>query len=214
MIDLLKILAKWEIRAILLFALLLGGLALVYLSFFSGFPNPGNEWTPPLRTDLHAGLLTIGSLLLTSVLGLEVAAGLARGQVGSAALPDAESSWANDREPIIIKLFRLLRFQKADPKQHPMVLKWFRLPKTQKEIVALLYEAVHRDRIPLDPFFEAYRKKHSERSMVSSDEMFYRIKALHYGGMLRMEAVGPQATDIVKIQSVGEALRAGGVIFT
>jgi len=187
MIDLLKALAKWEIRALLLLGLLAGGLVLAYLGFFSGFPSSTNAWVPPLRNGIHGGLVAIGCLLLAFAIGL--------GVVGKRAKP------ARPAAPL-------------EEKQHPAVSQWFRLPGTQKEIVALLYGAVHRDRIQLEEFYDVFVKTHGSTPVTSLDEMFYRLKVLKFEGMVEMSAVGSKATDIVKINEVRRALSDGDVIRT
>src|ERR1700676_584389 len=189
MIDLIRALAKWEIRAILLLGLLAGGLVLIYLGFFSGFPSSTNAWVPPLRHGLHGGLVAIGCLLLVFAIGLVVGGKRAN---ASAARPAAPS----------------------EEKQHPAVLQWFRLPPTQKEIVSMLYENVHKDRIQLEAFFDAFVKKHGQAPVASLSEMFYRLKALKFEGMLELHKVGPQATDVVKINAVRRALLDGDVVKT
>lgn len=60
MVDLFKELVKLRFHMLIFLA----GLAMLYLSYFSSFPNPGNGWIFGLRQNAHSGLIALGILLV------------------------------------------------------------------------------------------------------------------------------------------------------
>lgn len=200
--EFLKVAEKWQFPGIAG----LGGLAFLYLSFFTGLPSPQNNWAPLLRPSPHWGLLALGLVLIAGAATLVVASiwkqadGKAAAQVRAAKLRSVRNlSESNDDE-------------EAQP--HPVVLKYWKLPKTQKEILTLFYEHSHRDHLPLDTLFKALVDRHGRDFIKSEDELFYRLKALRVDGFLGLGAVAQKETDVVKLDAVRKALSDADIINT
>jgi hypothetical protein len=189
--DLLKTAEKWQLPGVVG----IGGLLFLFLSFFAGFPSPGNVWSPTLRGNPHYGLLLLGIFLLAGAAMLAILpvrrARSAEQRAGQA--PEAEA--ASD-----------------DPRQHPIVLKYWELPSTQKEIVVFFYEYSHHKRLPMNTFYKAILGRHGAEFFSSEDECFYRLKSLQFEGFLELSSVGHRETDVVKLDRVRKALGAADIV--
>jgi hypothetical protein len=206
--DWLKSIVKWDVHVLLLLA----GFLLLFFAFFSTFPTASNGWSPPLRPNSHWGLLSTGLILVAGGVGMVV---VRKGEGGNPALAPAEGSGQAPSIPHSSQMPALGPGEK--PKtglEHPVVLKWWRLSTTQKELVVFLYEHSHRDSLPFDEFYEAFCKKQGNEVVLGSDEMYFRLRTLHTDGLLTMETVGEKLTNVRKRKDVREALKDGDVINT
>lgn len=192
--DLLKIVEKWQLPGVVG----LGGLAFLFLSFFAGFPSPGNGWSPALRAGPHYGLMVLGILLLAGAPTLAMLQARATKPAERAGQRDAPTQPA-DAGP-------------DDPRRHPIVLKYFELPMTQKEIVVFFYEFSHHKRLPMNTFYKAILVKHGDGFFSSEDECFYRLKTLEFQGLLELTPVAQKKTDLVKLDAVRRALADADIV--
>src|SRR5207249_10678272 len=159
-----------------------GGLLFLYLSLFASFPAPANGWSPSLRNPVHTGRLAVGVIL-----------------VAAAAILVILPSWKGLSTELgsSLKLVEGKHHQNgihqssgsSDANEHPIVRQWWKLPKTQKEIVVFLYEHSHKSRIAMDDFYKALLGEHGREFVKSPDELFYRLKALRSDGFLDLGAV-------------------------
>jgi hypothetical protein len=179
----------------------------LYLSLFAAFPAPTNGWSPSLRPSAHLGLLAAGVLLIGAAFGSVYLSIAVPNRSWSASVPKPKPQ--NTAGPDDSHL----RYS-DDPKQHPVVLKYWTLPETQKEVVVFLYEHSHKSRISLDAFYAALVEKHGKEFVKAEDELFYRLKALRAEGFLGLEAVAHKETDVVKVDTVGKALYAADITNT
>lgn len=202
-----------------------GGLVFVFLSFFESFPVPSNGWSPILRGETNIGLFGTGMLFLLGGIGLWVLTNYASGNLfhsSEADLLESDSFLEDRPESSIASNFEhnesseesVTKKKYKDPEDHPMVQKWWRLSSTQKEIVLFIYEHSHRDNILFDKLYDAFCKRYSEEPVPSSDEMYFRVRALETEGFIVLTGIAEKATNIEKIPEVRKALSEGDVIVT
>lgn len=216
--DLLKVAEKWQLAGIVG----VGALAFLFLAFFAGFPAPGNGWSPALRGVPHYGLLGIGAGLLA---GAAILAMLARPRSKASAFEKSTLekpgidpvSPAMDPAPTVEPTHTgestyVIEPASGDAQQHPIVVKFYQLPRTQKELVVFFYEHSHLKRVPMNKFYKAVLSRHGSEFLSSDAECFYRLKTLAFEGFLELASVGQKETDMVKLDDVRRALSDAEIV--